>query len=70
MTFDGNQFECTSKHKIRVLVGTQPGEDVEPYPLAVFLVTAPHGDADRVMTQYAASGYRNLRWVMDACLVF
>ena len=39
-------------------------------PLAVFLATSPHGEADRAMTQYAASGYRNLRWVMDACLVF
>lgn len=69
--FEGRQFECSSQHKVRVLVGNQPGEDdMGPYPLAVFLATSPHGEADRAMTQYAASGYRNLRWVMDACLVF
>jgi hypothetical protein len=69
--FEGRQFECSSQHKVRLLVGTLPGEDdVEPYPLAVFLANASHGEADRAMTQYAASGYRNLRWVMDACLVY
>jgi hypothetical protein len=67
--FEGRQLECSAKYQVRVLVGTRPDENIEPYPLALFLLSAPYGEADRAMTQFAASGYKNLSWVLDANLV-
>lgn len=71
MTFEGNQFECTSQYKVKVLVGNMPGEDaqgIEPYPLAIAPMNRA-SDLDRSMEQFAISGYKNLRFVNDACLV-
>lgn len=57
-----------SQYAVRVIMGNQPGED-EPYPLAIIPASQPHGTLDRAMSQYAVSGYQNLKLVTDAYIV-
>lgn len=63
--------QARSQHRVKVLLGKRPDEDREiaPYPLAIAPYDTHHGAFDRMMSQYALSGYQHLSIVTDAYVV-